>query len=83
MEQGGDLEVFAILYLGGVAFAALPAVAFTEWAELDLSLRQVAALLFLGILPSGLAFFLWNVGVRRVGVGTVSVMNNAKVPLAV
>ena len=38
---------------------------------------------YLGLVPSGLAFFLWNVGATRVGVGALAVMNNLKVPLAV
>jgi drug/metabolite transporter (DMT)-like permease len=35
------------------------------------------------VLASGLGFFLWNVGATRVSAGTLAVMNNAKVPLAV
>ena len=34
-------------------------------------------------MPSGVAFFLWNRGATRVGLGTLAVMNNLKVPLAV
>jgi drug/metabolite transporter (DMT)-like permease len=52
------------------AFAALTAV-------------QVATILYLGLVPSGLGFFLWNVGVRRSREGTAAVCNNAKVPLAI
>ena len=35
------------------------------------------------MLASGVGFFLWNVGATRVRSGTLAVMNNAKVPLAV
>ena len=35
------------------------------------------------MVASGLGFFLWNVGATRVGSGTLAVMNNAKIPLAV
>ena len=48
-----------------------------------LSATQVATVLYLGLVPSGLGFFLWNVGVRRSREGTAAVFNNAKVPLAI
>jgi drug/metabolite transporter (DMT)-like permease len=40
-------------------------------------------LLYLGALASGVGFFLWNIGVTKTGTGTLAVMNNAKIPLAV
>jgi drug/metabolite transporter (DMT)-like permease len=40
-------------------------------------------LLYLGLIASGLGFFLWNRGATRVDAGTLAVMNNAKIPLAV
>ncbi len=43
----------------------------------------MATILYLGLIPSGLAFFLWNAGARRGSAGIVAVLNNAKVPLAV
>ena len=47
------------------------------------TLRQWGALIYLGVLPSGAAFYLWNVGAVRVGPGVLAVMNNLKIPLAV
>jgi drug/metabolite transporter (DMT)-like permease len=44
---------------------------------------QVATILYLGLIPSGVAFFLWNAGARRTSDGTVAVLNNVKVPLAI
>ena len=80
-----DHEIFAALYLGGTLLAALPAglnpVALTGLTALTST--QLATILYLGLIPSGLGFFLWNVGVRRTTEGTAGVMNNAKVPLAI
>lgn len=43
---------------------------------------QVLVLLYLGVVASGLCFWLWNTGARRVRhAGTLAVMNNAKIPL--
>jgi drug/metabolite transporter (DMT)-like permease len=80
-----DSEVFAALYLGATALAGIP-VAFSDDmldAALRLTAAQVATIFYLGLIPSGLGFFLWNVGVRRSREGTAAVWNNAKVPLAI
>ncbi|MEI7901962.1 MAG: EamA family transporter, partial [bacterium] len=37
----------------------------------------------LDILVSGLSYFLWNTGARRVPAGVLAVMNNLKIPLGV
>lgn len=43
---------------------------------------QLLVLLYLGVVASGLCFWLWNTGARRVRhAGTLAVMNNAKIPL--
>lgn len=76
-----DRDVFALPYLGGfiLAFTAL----LMRDIEVTLSPKQFGILLYLGVIASGLGFFLWNKGATRVSAGTLGVMNNAKVPLAV
>lgn len=76
-----DREIFALPYLGSflVAFAVL----YARHLTVTLDGRQMLTLLYLGGLASGLGFFLWNVGATRVNAGTLAVMNNAKIPLAV
>lgn len=76
-----DREVFALLYAGAFAVAALAMVA--RGASVTFSPGQFWVLVYLGVLASGFGFFLWNVGATRVAAGTLAVMNNAKVPLAV
>lgn len=80
-----DSEVFAALYLGSALFTAIPVGLSADMlsAIAALTATQVATLLYLGLVPSGLGFFLWNVGVRRSREGTAAVFNNAKVPLAI
>jgi drug/metabolite transporter (DMT)-like permease len=79
-----DRAVFAWLYLGAAGVCALPAaLAVAQGAALPRG-SAWAALLYLGLIPSGAAFFLWNRGARRAaGTATLAVMNNAKIPLAV
>jgi drug/metabolite transporter (DMT)-like permease len=43
----------------------------------------VLTLFYLGAIASGLSFFMWNIGARRVNAGTLAVFNDLKIPLAV
>lgn len=78
-----DYQVFALMYLGAAAVAGVPVLALgPRWLP-GLTWGQGLLLLYLGAIPAGLCFFLWNVGARRVNAGTLAAFNNAKVPLAV
>jgi drug/metabolite transporter (DMT)-like permease len=76
-------DVFAWLYAGAAGVATAAALWRVEWGGIALTGTQAGVLLYLGLVPSGLCFFLWNVGARRVNAGTLAVMNNLKIPLAV
>jgi drug/metabolite transporter (DMT)-like permease len=76
-----DRDVFAVLYGGGF-FVAVTTMLIKD-ASVTLAPPQLWTLLYLGVLASGLGFFLWNVGATRVSAGTLAVMNNLKIPLAV
>ena len=73
---------FAWLYLGGFV-VALTAFLASGVQSITLTGSQLLTLLYLGGIASGLGFFLWNKGATQVNAGTLAVMNNAKVPLAV
>jgi carboxylate/amino acid/amine transporter len=77
-----DKDVFALLFAGGVAITLLSSLVFTPWRELSLSTPQWLTLFYLGAIASGLCFFLWNMGARKVDVGSLAVFNNLKIPLA-
>ncbi|MDY0189563.1 MAG: EamA family transporter [Desulfuromonas sp.] len=78
-----DHQVFALLYCGAV-ISTLPMLAYSgSWQLPAFTINQLAALLYLGVLASGVCFFLWNYGVRRVNTGTLAVCNNLKIPLAI
>lgn len=64
----GVVAVFALPQLGGLAQIAAP-----QWL----------ALAWLGVVASGLCFFLWNGGGRSVNTGVLAVMNDLKIPLGV
>jgi len=70
------------MYLGGL-LAVLPLGVRDVGFVADLTSRQWLALAYLAIIVSGLSFFLWNSGARKVSAGTLAVMNNLKIPLGV
>jgi len=80
--QVRDLDVFGMLYAGGVVITLAAAGLFTNWGTLEVSSTQWLTLVYLGLIASGLGFFLWNVGVRKVNIGALAVFNNLKIPLA-
>jgi len=78
-----DRHIFGLLYGGAVAVAALFCLFTTDFHQLSLDSGQWLALFYLGVVASGLGFFLWNVGARKVNEGLLAIMNNLKIPVAV
>lgn len=77
-----NLQAFPWCTLGAALVAtlfALPALA--RGGLPPLSPMQLGVLAYLGVVASGLCFFLWNAGARRVNTGTLAVMNDLKIPL--
>ncbi len=81
--QRADAAHFGWLYLGAVGVTALISLFTTNWPSFDPDFCQWRALIYLGIIASGLGFFGWNKGARQVNAGTLAVFNNLKIPLAV
>jgi carboxylate/amino acid/amine transporter len=76
-------QVFGVLYLGAVLVTLAATLAFTPLHELTLTAKQIWTLVYLGAFASGICFFLWNLGARRVNTGALAIFNDLKVPLAV
>ena len=82
-SAASDASIYGLVYLGGALATGLAAALLTPWQALTLTTRQIWTLVYLGAAASGLGFFLWNVGARRVNVGALAIFNNLKVPLSV
>jgi drug/metabolite transporter (DMT)-like permease len=78
-----NLKVFGLLYLGGFITAGISAAVFTPWQSFIITNQQIMVLVYLGAIASGLSFFLWNVGARKVNAGSLAIFNDLKIPLAV
>ncbi|WP_299773405.1 EamA family transporter [uncultured Pseudoteredinibacter sp.] len=76
--------VFAWLYLGGALFTAFAAALISGKGPIPLeaNAQQWAVLLYLGLVASGLGFFMWNKGATLTTTGILAAFNNAVVPLA-
>lgn len=78
-----DHNMFGLLYLGAICATAPLGLASLKTGSLVLESSQILTLVYLGIIASGLGFFLWNYGAARTNVGNLAVLNNLKIPLAV
>jgi drug/metabolite transporter (DMT)-like permease len=78
-----DYEIFGLLYLGAVLIIMPLGLLRTNLANLALRPVQIWVLIYLGVIASGICFFLWNRGITMTGVGNVAILNNLKIPLAV
>jgi carboxylate/amino acid/amine transporter len=78
-----DRNVFGLLYAGAVVVAGFFSFMATDYGRLTVQPRQWLFLVYLGIVASGVCFFLWNFGARKVNEGALAVMNNMKIPIGV
>jgi carboxylate/amino acid/amine transporter len=78
-----DAEAFSVLYLGAAVITALATLVFTPLSSLTLTAKQLWTLIYLGVFASGICFFLWNFGARKVNAGALAIFNDFKIPLAV
>jgi len=73
-------SVFGWFYLGALAVAVPAFSLLGNAAALPASGVQWGVLLWLGLVASGLGYFLWNLGATRVDAGALAIMNNALIP---
>lgn len=82
-EGSSEASVFALPYAGGLALTLGLALTTASWRGFSPSPAQWTTLLYLGVVASGVGFFLWNVGASRVNAGALAAVNNAKIPLGI
>lgn len=79
-ESLSRVSVFGWFYLGALAVAVPAYLVLGDSTALPVSGLQWGVLGWLGIVASGLGYFLWNLGATRVDAGSLAIMNNALVP---
>lgn len=72
-------QLFGWFYLGAMLVAAVAWLCLGE-PQYPQTALQWGILLWLGLVASGLGYFLWNKGATLVSAGTLAAMNNALIP---
>ncbi len=73
----------AWMFLGAALFTSLVTFPRLSWSGVAISYEQIWVLFYLGVIASGLCFYLWNSGSKQVSAATLAVMNNGYIPVAV
>ena len=73
-------NAFAWFYLGAFVVAAVAWLIMGNPQKLPTTTLQWGVLVWLGIVASGLGYFMWNYGATQVDAGTLGIMNNVHVP---
>jgi carboxylate/amino acid/amine transporter len=73
-------SVFGWFYLGALALVIIAFAIFGSTAKLPTTTVQWGVLAWLGLVASGVGYFLWNKGATLVDAGALAIMNNALVP---
>ncbi|TMM47050.1 EamA family transporter [Colwellia ponticola] len=78
-----DSSVFGFLYLGALIFTTLATLFITNEPPMviNATVTQWLVLIYMGVIASGVSFFLWNKGGTQTSVGVLATFNNAVVPL--
>lgn len=72
--------LFGYFYLGALAVTLVLWLALGDMGRLPTTAVQWGILIYLGVIASGLGYFLWNKGATLVDAGTLAIMNNALIP---
>ena len=73
-------QSFGWFFVGASLVAALGAWLFADWQKMPQQGSDWAILVWLGLVASGLGYWLWNAGARQVNAHQLAVMNNLLIP---
>ncbi|VFS68667.1 carboxylate/amino acid/amine transporter [Kluyvera cryocrescens] len=73
-------NAFAWFYLGAFAVAVVAWSLLGNAQKMPETMPQWGILVFLGVVASGIGYFMWNYGATQVDAGTLGIMNNMHVP---
>lgn len=76
-------HAFAWVYLGAIIVASIGWLIFGDSSKLPTSSLQWWIIVWLGVVASGLCYFLWNYGATKIDSGTLAIMNNVVIPTGI
>lgn len=74
-------KIFGYFHFGALIVSVITFLAFGNFEKMSPTFTQWSVLLWLGLVASGLGYFLWNKGACMVDAGVLAIMNNALVPM--
>ncbi|PKG64855.1 MULTISPECIES: carboxylate/amino acid/amine transporter [Pseudoalteromonas] len=78
-----DKTVFGWFFIGALIIATICYALFGNSNKLPTTSTQWGILIYLGVVASGLGYFMWNKGATLVNVGALAVMNNLLIPAGI
>ncbi|MGH1601391.1 DMT family transporter [Campylobacter majalis] len=76
-------EVFGYFHFGAFFVTIFAFLTFGDFAKISVDFTQGLILLWLGVVASGIGYFMWNKGGVSVDSGVLAIMNNALIPVAI
>lgn len=73
-------QQFGWFFVGATAVSLSATLLFANWQRLPDTPLEFGILLWLGLIASGLGYWLWNAGARQVSANQLAVMNNVLIP---
>jgi len=74
-------SIFGYFHFGALLISTVAFLLFGNTARITPDMTQWGVLIWLGLVASGLGYFLWNRGATQVDSGILAIMNNAVIPL--
>ncbi|MDR1461074.1 MAG: EamA family transporter [Campylobacteraceae bacterium] len=76
-------EIFGYFHFGALMITAVAILTLGNFEKMNPTAFQWIVLVWLGIVASGIGYFLWNKGATMVDAGTLGIMNNALIPAGI
>lgn len=80
MKNIKHLSIFGYFHFGALIVSVIAFLAFGNFDKISPSFVEWGVLFWLGLVASGLGYFLWNRGACTVDAGVLAIMNNILVP---
>ncbi len=71
---------FGWFFVGATIISLLATALFADWNKMPSTTLDYGILVWLGLVASGLGYWLWNAGARQVNANQLAVMNNVLIP---
>jgi carboxylate/amino acid/amine transporter len=71
---------FGWFFVGATVTSLVATALFADWNKMPSTTLDYGILIWLGLVASGLGYWLWNAGARQVNANQLAVMNNVLIP---